>query len=121
MRFVGKVRSGVGQSSGHMSIMQHKINSRLQCDVLPGSLNLLLDKPVYLKNQIRISTTHYPYPYYFYPCVVNGIDMFIMRPPMNKSPYKFELVATFKLRDKFQLVNGDLLEVDVNEKYINKL
>ena len=56
--------------------------------------------------------------YIFFPCQINGLDAFILRPEGNEknqtkshSADLIEIASTVKLRDALNVVDGDVVEV----------
>jgi hypothetical protein len=118
MKIKGVVNSGKGKSSVHMKRNLDMIQRKLGMKVISGSLNTKLEKRTKLVNPIKVKVPEYKAPYEFYRCVVNGLDMFIMRPPLAKQHSKAELVYSERLRDIFKLKDGMELIINISEDHI---
>lgn len=89
--------------------------------LFPGTLNVKLEMPKPTINWEEFIDNHYAevrpdrcHQIKIAKCKVNGEDAFIVLPPCAKEKKKLnvELGATFKIRDKFNLQDGDQVEVE---------
>lgn len=105
MKIKGIVNSGSGESSQWMP--------KYIPWLFPGTVNLRLQGKKPSITYTKIIDTHYGKPCKTAPCKVNGVDAFIVWPPLGKENRgKVEIGATFKIREKFNLENGDLIEIE---------
>lgn len=105
MKIKGTIKSGSGESSQWMP--------QYIPWLFPGTVNVKLQGKRPAINYTRLIDTHYGKPCKTAPCKVNGIDAFIVFPPLAKEHKgKIEIGATFKIRDKFNLKDGDQIEIE---------
>jgi CTP-dependent riboflavin kinase len=117
----GIVSKGCGDSSNWMP----------DClpDLYPGTLNLQIDCPL-PKIKWQTITYHKKYKKNFYrhPCTINGIDAFIIVPPLCTSDATIngvrenaplEIAHKEKLRDLLSLKNGDAVTIRINKNDIS--
>lgn len=103
----GKVIDGIGASTKWMpKYLPH---------MYPGTLNVQLTE-VKWNNIIweQEVSTHYGKPAKYSRCQINGIDAYVVMPPLfnpKKTPYLIELGHEKKLRDLLGLNNGDVVTV----------
>lgn len=105
MKIKGIVKKGSGDSSQWMPTYIPWL--------FPGTLNLRLQgkKPPLIWTQII--ETAYGNPCKIAPCKINGYDAFIILPPMvRETRSKIEVGATFKIRKKFNLQDGDEVTIE---------
>lgn len=105
MKIKGIVKSGSGESSQWMPTYIPWL--------FPGTVNLKLERKKPSTVWTKIIDTHYGKPCKTAPCKINGIDAFIVFPPLGKeNKGKLEVGATFKIRDRFNLKDGDSVEIE---------
>jgi len=105
VKIKGIVNSGRGESSQWMP--------KYIPWLVPGTVNLRLQGKKPPITYTKIIDTHYGKPCKTAPCKVNGEDAFIVWPPLGKeNKGKVEIGATFKIREKFNLENGDIIEIE---------
>lgn len=105
MRIKGIIKSGSGESSQWMPTYIPWL--------FPGTVNLKLQGKKPPTVWTTIINTHYGKPCKISPCKINGFDAFIVFPPLGKEHKgKLEVGATFKIRDRFNLKDGDSIEVE---------
>jgi CTP-dependent riboflavin kinase len=81
--------------------------------LFPGTLNLKLKNKKPAISWVQIIDTHYKKPCKIAPCKINGVDAFIIFPPLAKEhEFKIEIGAFFKIREKFNLQDGSQVIVE---------
>lgn len=109
-QFKGIVTSGYGSSSEWMV--------KTLPELYPGTLNLKVigKKPEYNYNSIIRDVT-YNLDVKLTKCKINGLDAFMVLPPMVKEKKSFaEIAAKFNLRDQFNLVDGDVVIIEIYDE-----
>jgi CTP-dependent riboflavin kinase len=105
VKIKGTVKSGSGDSSQWMPVYLPWL--------FPGTLNVRLEGKKPPLHWIQTIDTHYGNPCKIAQCKINGESAFIILPPMvRETRSKIEIGATFKLREKFNLQDGDQITVE---------
>jgi riboflavin kinase len=116
----GKVVTGVGNFSIWIEKLQEHYRDKTGMKLFPGTLNLQLAEPFDLpKNRTRLESKEYggTVSVNIVPCKVFGQNAVILRTdkadiePQSKSI--IEVACEVKLRDKHELKDGDIVEVEV--------
>ena len=101
----GAVYAGFGQSSQWMPMYVPWL--------YPGTLNIGLVSKKPIIHYFTTIDTHFGRPCKIARCKINGVDAFIIFPPMAKDNRgRIEIGSEFNLRDKFSLTNGDIVEIE---------
>ena len=111
----GVVTAGRSSSARQKKHYQGAVKELLGITLFPGTLNLVIDKKLYFKNAIKIDSEKGPY--HLFPCKVEGIPSYIVKPPRAKNRSdSLEIFSEFHLREVFGLNDGDsiLVELDPN-------
>ncbi|MDG5788399.1 DUF120 domain-containing protein [Evansella sp. AB-P1] len=119
----GKVVSGFGNFSYWIEKLQKYYRKKTEMSLYPGTLNIELDKPYDLPtNCIRLEKVEYggTVSVSIQPCTILNRPAFILRTDKNASgkgdhPRTIIEVATdVRLRDVYNLMDGDIVEVTIN-------
>lgn len=108
---VGIVRSGSGTHSKIMPKDNDAINKAVGFIPYPGTLNVRLEKAINLPDPVIIEGLMW-----LYPITVNGLRCYAIR---RSAPYRdnttgaLGIMAPVCLRDKFNLKDGDTVNVEV--------
>ncbi len=120
----GKLISGIGDFSFWIDKLQDYYFKKTGMKLYPGTLNVQLEKPYSLpKRVIRLEKEEYggTVSVNMVPCRIFGIKAFILRTDKNEAGLGrypktiIEVASDIKLRDKYNLKDGDLVEVEVEE------
>ncbi len=120
----GKLISGIGDFSFWIDKLQDYYFKKTGMKLYPGTLNVQLEKPYSLpKKVIRLEKEEYggTVSVNMVPCRILGIKAFILRTDKNEAGLGrhpkniIEVASDIKLRDKYDLKDGDLVEVEVEE------
>jgi CTP-dependent riboflavin kinase len=108
VKIKGTVMSGGGESSKWMPTYIPWL--------YPGTLNLQLEEKKPSITYFQSIPTHYKEgtrSAYVGNCRINGVDAFIIFPPLAKNrKRRIELGATFNIRERFNLKDGDQIIVE---------
>lgn len=118
---VGEVVSGIGDLSRWMRKYADIYRDATGMDLVPGSLNVELDREFRLPDtpRIHLDAEQVGVDVSLVPCHVEGIPAFILRTDRNDAgigdhPRQIiEVVADVVLRDELRLEDGDRVEVVV--------
>ena len=100
VKIKGTVKKGSGESSQWMLTYIPRL--------FPGTLNLRLQSKKPLIYYTEIIETNYGHPCKIAPCKINNEDAFIIFPPLGKEHKgKIEIGATFNIRKRFNLEDGN--------------
>ncbi len=111
--FTGRVKSGAGKATRNIARAAHRLRKATGITFQPGTLNLILDRPVRFRNQVECRT------WGLCPVRVNGLKCFAIRSLRKDYARAFmEVIAPFKLREKLDLVDGSTVSVEVDPTYI---
>ncbi len=117
----GKVVSGIGNFSFWIERLQEHYQRKTGMKLFPGTLNIQLEEPYTMPKQvIRLEGQEYGgrVSVNMVPCLILGKRAFILRTDANEEgrghhPKTIIEVATdVKLRDHFQLKDGDVVEIE---------
>lgn len=106
MKIKGFAHKGSGESSVWMP--------RYIPYLYPGTLNLKLEGKKPLITYTEEIDTDYGKPCKVAPCKINGEDGFVVWPPLAKErKSRIEIGATFNIREKFNLKDGDSVIIEL--------
>ena len=120
----GKVVSGIGNFSYWIEKLQEHYLHKTGMKLFPGTLNVQLEEPYALPQQVtRLEAHEYggKVSVNIVPCSIRGKSAFILRTDANEDgrghyPRTIVEVATdVRLRDYFQLNDGDVVEIETVE------
>jgi riboflavin kinase len=120
----GKVKSGFNSLSYWMDRLEKYYTEKTGMMLYPGSLNIELPEPYVLPNDvIRLEKEEYggTVSLSILPCQIFGRKAFIIRTDKNASgmgdhPLNIiEIAADVKLRDEYDLIDGDVVEICINK------
>lgn len=123
----GKVTTGQEEGQYYLSKDGYKKQIRKKLDIKPyeGTLNIDLDKesiPRYQKiknsNGIKIQGFKDDEGDYgglrAFSATVEGIDCFLIIPEKTEYSKTAEIISSYHLREELELVNGDMINIEVN-------
>jgi riboflavin kinase len=117
----GKVVSGMGNFSYWIEKLQGYYFQKTRMKFFPGTLNVQLEQPYTLPKQvIRLEADEYggTVSVSIVPCSISGKNAFLLRTDANEEerghhPKTIVEIATdVRLRDHFNLKDGDLVEIE---------
>lgn len=119
----GKVKSGENNLSYWMKKLNDLYTIKTGMNLFPGSLNIELEEPFILpENVIRLEKEEYggTVSLSMYPCEIFERKAYILRTDkhalgIDQSLAVIEVITDIKLRDKYNLSDGDIVEVRVAE------
>ena len=115
---------GIGDFSFWIGKLQDYYFKKTGMKLFPGTLNIQLDRPYSLpKKVIRLEKEEYggTVSVSIVPCKIFATKAFIMRTDKNEAGLGrypktiIEVASAVKLRDKYNLKDGDPIEVEVEE------
>jgi riboflavin kinase, archaea type len=121
----GKVVSGMGNFSYWIDKLQGHYFRKTGMKFFPGTLNVQLERPYSLPDQvIRLEGDEYggTVSVNIVPCTILGRSAFLLRTDANEQGRGhhprtiIEIATDLKLRDHFQLQDGDLVEIEIHDK-----
>lgn len=121
-RLRGQVVSGMGNFSIWIDRLRDHYHRKTGMILFPGTLNLRLEEPwLAPPDCMRLDAAEYAgtVTVYIVPCSVFGRAAFILRTTANNegrghhSQNIIEIATDVKLRDAYQLHDGDLVEVEI--------
>ncbi|MGA7107052.1 MAG: DUF120 domain-containing protein [Terracidiphilus sp.] len=121
---VGKVVSGMGNFSFWIDKLHDHYLRKTGMHLYPGTLNVQLEEPYSLpKNVLRLEDFEYggTVSVNLVPCIIRGKCAFLLRTDANEEgrghhPRTIVEIATdVRLRDAFQLADGDTVEIQIPE------
>jgi riboflavin kinase len=122
----GKVVSGVGSFAFWIGQLQDHYERKTGMVLYPGTLNLKLDSDYSLpKKVIRLEASEYGgrVSVSIVPCSIRGTKTFLLRTDANENGTGdhpktiIEIATDVRLRDLFQLQDGDDLEVNIDPEW----
>jgi riboflavin kinase len=122
LRLLGKVVTGMGNFSYWIEKLEDHYYRKTGIHLFPGTLNVSLDEPFSLPPHVkRLEGEEYggTVSVNILPCLILGRHGFILRTDANEEgrghhPKNIvEVAADVKLRDQFQLADGDLVEIEL--------
>lgn len=122
----GRVVSGVGSFSYWIAQLQDYYERKTGMRLYPGTLNLQLDSEYSLPaNVIRLEAAEYGgrVSVSIVPCSIQGRKAFLLRTDANENGTGdhpktiIEIATDVRLRDLFQLQDGDYLEVTITPEW----
>lgn len=114
---VGRVSSGRGKATERLAALAEPLERYFGCPHVPGSLNLILDRPIVLCPRGAVITG--PENRRFWPASLYGVDILCYR-YKNCPLHILELVSSRNLRDTFSLRDGSSVEVHLADRFIRK-
>ena len=120
----GEVTTGVGDLAGRMRLYAEQYETATGMRLYPGSLNVRLPEPWPLPgNTIVLRAADVGRLVHLFPCSVAGRRCFIFRTNNADRAGRdeqrvVEIVAEVKLRDEFSLIDGDVVEIVVDEEAV---
>jgi CTP-dependent riboflavin kinase len=118
MVFKGIVRSGARMASTEtFKQIDYLLYEKLNEDCYHGTLNIKFPFKIGLKNEESVATY-----YSLVPIFINGFPVYNIRPQnrINPTPY-MELISPFKLRWLFGLVDGQSVNISLNNTYFKEI
>jgi len=124
----GRVVSGMGSFSFWIEKLQDHYARKTGMRLFPGTLNVQLDHPYSLpRNALRLEASEYggTVSVSLVPCTVLGRRAFLLRTDANEEGRGhhprtiIEIATDVKLRDVFNLKDGDRVEVEVQDVAIS--
>lgn len=113
----GKVGGGRASSARQHRHYRPAIKRQTGITVVPGTLNLRLAQRFHFKNSIKVESEKGMY--HLFPCRIEGISAFVMKPPRAKNRSNtLEIVAPYKLREVFDLVDDSVVMVELDSAYV---
>lgn len=126
MLLKGRIRSGQGNFSYWMKRLEKFYSEKTGARLYPGTLNILLEGSFYEfpQNTIRLEKEEYGgvVSVAILPCHFLGKLVFALRPDSHGGDYGFpkeailEIASEIRLRDEFNLSDGDLVEIEVPDE-----
>jgi hypothetical protein len=115
------VAAGNGKSSFHVERQAELIRDALGASMVIGSLNIILKRPVVLKNETaRTTCFDNEKPHFYWPGRLNGTDVWLYR--WQSAPLHIvELLGTVHLRTHLHLSDGDAVEVEARQCDIGRI
>ena len=122
MILTGKVKSGMNNLSYWMEKLHELYTAKTGMSLYPGSLNIELEQPFALPDgAMRLEKEEYggTVSLSMFPCEIFGRKAFILRTDKNATGYGdhppniIEVITDVKLRDEYNLSDGDIVEVYV--------
>ncbi len=124
MRYLCRVMSGFGAASESMHPWLNTWAGSEGRELYPGTLNVVCQHPIILSGKgISLKKWDYLLQHEFkeyekydpclYPAKLNGMEVWIFRWGWQGDTSGVEIVAEEYLRDKFSLIDGDEVEVEV--------
>lgn len=121
----GKVVSGVGNFSYWIEKLAVHYQRKTGMHLFPGTLNVQLDEPYSLPKQVvRLEAREYAgtVSVNIVPCSIRGKSAFILRTDANEEGRGhhpktiIEIATDVKLRDCFNLCDGDIVEIETSDE-----
>ena len=125
MKLRGRVVSGMGNFSYWIEKLKDHYYRKTEMHLYPGTLNVELDQPFSLPLDVtRLEADEYggTVSVNLLPCLILGRRGFILRTDANEQgrghhPKTIvEVASDVKLRDLFQLADGDEVEIQIPER-----
>ena len=125
MKLRGRVVSGMGNFSHWIEKLKDHYCRKTEMHLYPGTLNVELDQPFSLPLDVtRLEADEYggTVSVNLLPCLILGRRGFILRTDANEQgrghhPKTIvEVASDVKLRDLFQLADGDEVEIQIPER-----
>ena len=124
MKLKGEIRTGKNDFSYWMDKLSLYYKKKTGMNFFPGTLNIhLLDCKYYFpKNCIRLEKEEYggTVSVSMIPCRILDKNAYILRTDSDRGKYGYppeqilEIATDIKLRDEFDLKDGDLVEVEID-------
>ena len=114
---VGQVSGGRGKATERLAALAEPLERYFGCPHFPGSLNLILDRPIVLCPRRAVITG--PGNRRFWPVSLYGVDILCYR--YKGCPlHILEMVSSRNLRDAFSLRDGSSIEFHLPDSFIRK-
>lgn len=115
-RIQGSVASGRGLGRTYLAAHATELDRLLGLTLYPGSLNVLLKRPVRFRQDRAISVDNGLW--YFWPGRLNGREVWLYR--WKRAPlHVIEIVAPVNLRSQLELDDGDVVDIDTDENHVS--
>jgi SAM-dependent methyltransferase len=112
--FEGTVHAGAGQASRlTFPAIEYQLQHTFKQEIFPGTLNVRLDNPIELRNYFYVAEV-----YRIYPAYLNGLPVYIIQPGEEKKVQEVEIISPYKLRDKFNLIDGSKVTISLEKRYL---
>jgi hypothetical protein len=114
----GRVRSGRGKASAELAIHREEIEEITGQSIFPGSLNVILDRPIRFKqceavlfdNGFRM----------LWPAEINGVAVWIYR-WRHTALHVMEVLSSDRLRDILFICNSDKVTISIDKYLIDEI
>jgi len=117
MKLRGRVKSGLNESAYWLSRFENLYTQKAGFKLFPGSLNVELEKAFFLAEDcIRIELEEFKGEgsvVVMQPCKVFDRKAFILRTEPYSDNKIIEIVTDIKLRDLYNLKDGDEIEIEI--------
>lgn len=111
--FLGRVKSGAGKATRNIARDHRRLYKATGISFFPGTLNVILDRPVKFQNQIRCRT------WGLCPVRVEGLECFAIRSLRKDYPREFvEVLSPLNIRAKLGLTDGSLITVEIDPEFL---
>lgn len=117
MVFEGVVKSGHKEGSKYIKIYKDKIKKVIKKDIYEGTLNIKINfliKKLKFKNLYIIDEFNNFGKVSITPCKINNLDAYIILPEKTKHKYIFEIISSYRLREKLNIKDGDKVKIEVD-------
>lgn len=114
----GQVLSGRGTAAEHIEINADDIEAIIGQRVYPGSLNLVLDRPIRLEegHALFFDRGHRM----LWPATLDGLDVWLYR-WTHTALHVVEVVAPFHIRDRLSIRDGDTVTIEVRRDHVARV
>ncbi len=121
MKVQGKIISGLGNAEFWMEKISKIFEEKYNFKPFLGTLNVLLEREIILDDKEKIMASEYggDYDVLVLKCTILGKEAYIVRTTKNNSidgdhkPNVIEIVADEKLREKFNLKDGNTVCINI--------
>jgi len=112
----GILRNGCGIASSKTFVeIEPQILHRFGYKMYPGTLNITLDNPVTFRKEEKLAQY-----YNLFPLFLFGFPVWNIRPDARECPtLNMELISPFRLRQFFNLEDGNTINIGINRAYLN--
>jgi len=114
----GVVTSGRGNARKHIAENAHEIRLLINEVLFPGSLNLILERPLFFSNAtaLRFANTQR----LLWPGKLNQVPVWFYR--WQQTPlHVLEVLSGTKLRDRLNLKDGDVIEIEIDQMHVTPI
>lgn len=114
----GRVRSGRGKASAELAIHREEIEELTGQNIFPGSLNVILDRPIRFKqSEAALFDNGFRM---LWPAEIGGVAVWIYR-WRHAALHVAELLSSDKLRDMSCICNNDKVIININKSIIDEI